>query len=345
MMSSPRTGASAARKANEVVLRYGPMPWLMEQEGLAAVRARRLLGLAREGDAEVVGALELELFKEQHRDGSFDGSPMKTAGVMNLLDDLRAPQCERLIGRGVSYLMSVLESQAGYERARKVRPGSLRTPCDLCGFFGPYDDRNRPDVLARGAREMNFYRRYEPLLGPRSSVRGVRRSSLDRPGPSSCYTWGLIPLCYTVEALCRAGYAKDERVRPAINALLGAQRESGGWCRELGGHPSCSVHAIRVLGSHPRLRRSRYGERAIDLIWKARQWWEKGSMRFGVIQAVAAFDLPSARTAIREGLAGVMARQRKNGTFGGPCKVERVAAVLVAARAVGGSQRCQKRGK
>jgi len=334
-MSSLRMHNSQAAKSRKLLLPYDPIPWLMEQESLAAVRARRLLGLAREGDEEAVRAFEARLRREQHRDGSFDGSPMKTAGVLNLLSDLRSKESKRLIGRGVSYLASVFESQPGYERARKAKPGSLRTPCDLCGFFGPYEDRNRPDVLAHGAREMNFYREHEPLLGPKSPVRWVRTSTLDRSGPGSCYAWGLIPLCYTVEAVCRAGHGEDERVRPAINVLLAAQRESGGWCRSLGGHPSCTVHAIRVLGSHPRLRRSRSGERAVGFIRKAREWWDNGSIRFGVIQAVAAFDLPLARAVIREELASIVSLQRKNGTFGGPCKVERVAAVLMATRALG----------
>lgn len=124
----------------------------------------------------------------------------------------------------------------------------------------------KPDVVALSAREMNFYREYEPLLGPKNPVRDVRKSSFDRVGASSCYLWGLIPLCYTIETLCRAGYSNDERIQPAINILLGVQRESGGWCRNLGGHPNCSIHAIHALGSHPELRQSTYAERAIRCI-------------------------------------------------------------------------------
>jgi hypothetical protein len=341
-MSGPRRGASGTKSRKEGLLPYDPIPWLMEQEGLAALRARRVLGLSREGDEKVVSALGDELRKEQLRDGSFEQSPINTAGVLNLASDLGIPGPEKLVASGASYLVSVLASQPGYERARSVRPGSLGTACDLCGFFGPYEDRNRPERLAHGAREMNFYREHEPLLGPKSPVRRVRTSTLDRPGPGSCYAWGLIPLSYTIEALCRAGYARDERVRPAINALLGAQRESGGWCRSLGGHPSCSVHALRALGSHPRLKRSRHGEGAVEFIRGTRQWWEKGSARFGVLQALAAFDLPVARETISEEIPGIVSLQRRNGTFGGACRVERVAAVLLATRAlVSGDNRCR----
>lgn len=327
------------------MLTYDPVPWLMAQEGLPALRARRLLGLCREGDAKAVRALERELSRVKSRDGAFEGSTMKTAGVLNLLDDLKATGSEELIAASASYLIAVLESQPGYEWARDVRPGGLRTPCDLGGFFGPYEDRNWPEVLARGAREMNFYREYEPLLGPKTAVRGVRESSLDRPGPSSCYAWGLIPLCYTIEALCRAGHAHDERLQPAINALLGAQRESGGWCRNLAGHPNCTLHAIRALGSHPQLGRGAHADRALKLIRATQRastrrlagWW-RGSNLFAAIQAIARFGTPIAGEIIRHALAALAPRQRKNGTFGGPCRVERVAAVLVAARAVGLAQ-------
>ena len=54
-----------------------------------------------------------------------------------------------------------------------------------------------------------------------------------------------------------------------------------------------------------------------------------------MLQAVAAFDLPLAGEILRDALAALEGRQRKDGTFGGPCEVERVAAVLVAVRAIG----------
>jgi len=325
------------------MLTYDPTPWLMAQNGLPAVRARRLLGLCREGDASTVHRLEHELAAEQGADGSFGGSPLRTAGVLNLLDDLRATCAQELIAQGALYLLTALQSQPGYERAKSVQAGSLTTPCDLCGFFGPYEDRNAPETMAQGAREMNAYRQYEPLSGPRSPVRKERRSSRDRAGPGSCYAWGLIPLSYSVETLCRAGYARDERLQPAINALLGAQRESGGWCRNLGGHANCSVHATRALGAHPELRRSEHAQRALSF-WRAVQlgergatlsrWWA-GSNLFAALQAIATFDLPLAPKILRDALAGVASRQRKNGTFGMPCQVERVAAALVAIGALG----------
>ena len=324
------------------MLCYDPVPWLMAQEGPSAVRARRLLGLCREGDAEAVCALERTLAREQLADGSFEQSPMKTAGVLNLLDDLRTSSCSELLAAGVSYLTSILVSQPGYSAARDVRPGSLRRSCDLCGFFGPYEDRSRPEVLALGAREMNFYRQYEPLLGPRSPVRGARRSSLDRPGPASCYAWGLVPLSYVLEALCRTGGPDHERRQPAINALLGAQRESGGWCRNLAGAPNCTIHPIRALGSHADLRGGEHAERALRFMragqrgaldGTAARWW-RGSNLFAAMQAVAAFDSPIAREIMHDGLSVLTERQQKNGSFGGPHRIERVAAVLVAAKAL-----------
>ena len=172
------------------------------------------------------------------------------------------------------------------------------------------------------------------------------RSSLDRAGPSSCYAWGLIPLAYTVEALCRAGYAQDGRLQPALNALLGAQRESGGWCRNLAGSPACTLHTIRALGSHHGLRHSEGAERALAFMraaqrgalgGTAKRWW-RGSNVFAALQAVAAFDSPIAREIIRDALEALVPRQRKNGTFGRPCRVERVTAVLVAVRAVESAQ-------
>ncbi len=320
-------------------LTYDPIPWLMAQNGLVAARARRRLGLHREDDEETVKSVELRLSKAQLPDGSFEHSLIKTAGVLNLLDDLKSFSSRTLIEKASLYLLSVLEVQPGYERARSVTPGGLKTTCDLCGFFGPYEDRNRPEVLVVGAREMNFYREFEPLLGPKSIVRASPRSNLDRPGPSSCYSWGLIPLCYTIEALCRAGLAFDPKLEPAINVMLGAQRESGGWCRGLKGHPNCTIHAIRALVSHPQLRFGAYAEKAFRFMRMTQQaskdkrarWW-RGSNVFAAIQAIATSpsDSPVQREIIRSAMLCLARRQQKNGTWGGPCRIERVAAVLYA---------------
>jgi hypothetical protein len=320
------------------MLPYDPIPWLMAQDGLPAVRARRLLGLHREHDETFVRELEQRLAAQQGPEGSMSDSPIRTAGTLNLLDDLGATRSRETIQKAAGYLMALLASQPGYARAGNVRPASLTTPCDLCGFFGPYEARNEPARMAHGADEMNAFREYEPLTGPQSPVRRERRSSRDRAGPSSCYAWGLIPLSYTIEALCRAGYARDERLQPALNALLGAQRESGGWCRNLGGHTGCSIYAIRTLGAHPKLRKSPHAERAL-VFWRAtlrgergsdlQRWW-RGANLFAALQAAAAFDLPLAREIIQEALAAIAPRQRKNGTFGTPHRIERVAAVLMA---------------
>ena len=43
------------------------------------------------------------------------------------------------------------------------------------------------------------------------AVRAVRKSTLDRVGPGSCYAWGLIPPCSAIEAVCRASHADDDR--------------------------------------------------------------------------------------------------------------------------------------
>jgi hypothetical protein len=303
-----------------MMLAYDPVPWLMKQEGLSAVRARRWLGLDRAGDAEAARDWARQVLVDETVAG-----PMKSAGVLSTLADLRmldVPVAFVVADR----LFEVLQSQPGYESAREIVPGSLRTPCDLGGFFGPYEARKRPEVMAFGAQEMNDYRQYEPLMGPRSPVRPVPRSSLDRAGPSSCYSWGLIPLSTMVEVLCKAGYAGDDRLQPAIKALLGAQRKSGGWCRNLGGHPNCSLHAIRALGAHPMLRQSEYAVRALRLLLERGQRLN----RFALLQTVASFDLPASRELICNLLGQIAPRQRKNGSFGTPHPVERVAAVLMA---------------
>jgi hypothetical protein len=309
-----------------------PRPWLMAQQGLIAVRARRRLGIERDGDTETIHTLERRLLGEQQADGSFAHSPIKTAGVLNLIDDLQTAGSGPVVAAAASYLFAVLAAQPGYGRAGTVAPGSLQSPCDLCGFFGPYESRDRPDVLAWGTREMNYYREYEPLLGPKSPVRSERRSSRDRVGPGSCYAWGLIPLSYLTETLCRAGYARDERLHPAVSALLGAQRRSGGWCRNLGGHPNCTLHAVRALGAHPELRQGPYTERAIAFVHGCMPHARLNP--FALLHVVAPFDLPAAREIARDTLAAVAPRQRANGTFGGPNPVERVAAVLAAVDAL-----------
>lgn len=310
-------------------MKVDPLPWLVSQQGVSAVRGRRMLGLYCEGDVKVVLALERDLLEEQQTDGSFEHSLLKTAGVLNMLDDLGAGQStEALVAASVSYLFSVLAAQPGYDESNAITPGSLQSPCDLGGFFGPYEARNQIDVMAQGAREMNHYRAYEPLLGPKSLVRGERRSSLDRAGPVSCYAWGLIPLSYVIETLCRAGCAQDGRLQPAINALLGAQRQSGGWCRNLGGHPNCTMHGLRALGAHPLLRSSEYAMRALKLVYENHARLN----RFAVLQVAAMFDQAIAHDIVREVLGDLAPGQRKNGTFGSPNRVERVTAVLVAER-------------
>ncbi len=313
-----------------MVLRYDPLPWLTTQDDPRAARARLSLGLKRDGDLEWANVVASDLASEQLDDGSFDHSPLRTAGILNLLSDIRAKNSKGLMQRAAHYLFEVLESQPGYERAGKVKPGSLSSACDLCGFFGPYEDKNLPEAMVRGAREMNFYREYEPLLGPKSPVRDTPRSSFDRPGPGSCYAWGLVPLSYIIEGLCRAGHGRDAGIKPALNALLGVQRASGGWCRNLRGHPSCSLHALRALGAHPRLKKSDHAERALAFLQGQRQ----GGNRFAMIHAVSAFNSPTARSLLAEMLQDVAGRQRKNGTFGTPCRIERVAAVLAASRVV-----------
>jgi len=343
---SKRSQPCCAAKADDgspvsSLLPYDPVPWLMVQNGLAAVRARRFRGLHRDDDEETVKSIELEFCKSQLPNGSFDQSLLKTAGVLNLLADLKPFSSKTVIQKAASYLLSILEAQPGYDRAKSVKPSSLETPCDLCGFFGSYEDRNFPEVLALGAKEMNFYREFEPLLGPKSAVRAVRRSSLDRPGPSSCYSWGLIPLCYTIEALCRSGYAEDPKLKPAINVLLGAQRKSGGWCRNLAGHPNCTIQAIRALASHRQLKQGAHAEKALGFMHMTRfssgdsrnRWW-RGSNVFAAVQAIAAWDTSLAREIILSVLSDLAKRQQKNGTWGGLCKIERVAAVLYAARRI-----------
>jgi len=47
-----------------------------------------------------------------------------------------------------------------------------------------------------------------------------------------------------IKALCRSGYAEDEEIKPAVNSLLGAQRQTEGWRRNLSGHPIYST-AVR----------------------------------------------------------------------------------------------------
>ena len=61
---------------------------------------------------------------------------------------------------------------------------------------------------------------------------------------------------------------------------------------------------------------------------------EQGAGGFAAIQACAAFDLPAAREIVRDALAALATKPRRNGTFGTPCQVERVAAALCGLRAL-----------
>jgi hypothetical protein len=119
-----------------------------------------------------------------------------------------------------------------------------------------------------------------------------------------------------------------------VAALLGAQRASGGWCRNLGGHPNCTLHAVRALGAHPALRSSTYAARALTFLRSTQSTWATGVRLFAGLDAVAAFDLPEARNLLHDLLAKVAPHQRRDGTFGTPHGVERAAAVVAALRAL-----------
>ena len=93
-------------------LRHDPLPWLMAQEGIPAIRARRLLRLDNEGDCEAVSALETALAAQQVSDGSFGESPMRTAGLLNLLDDLDGECSAGVVAKGADHLFSVLGRHA-----------------------------------------------------------------------------------------------------------------------------------------------------------------------------------------------------------------------------------------
>lgn len=312
------------------MLEHDPIPWLEQQEGEDAVRARFSLGMENDRDDEIRRSIVERLTDSQLPDGSFDHSPMKTAGTLCLLGDLRL-RSVGVVSEAAEFLFNVFQSQPGYSRTIQVQPGALAKPCDLGGFFGPYEARNEPDALTYGAREMNFLREYEPILGPKSPVRAQRRSSRDRVGAGSCYAWGLAPLCYIIEALSCTGFHADHRLEPALSVLLGAQRESGGWCRNLAGHAKCTLYSLRAIGSHPELRVSTHAERALGFMHES---WKQASL-FPSLQAVARFDSTAAHVLLEKMISEAARKQRKSGTFGRPCQIERVTAVLAAQQSLG----------
>jgi len=317
------------------MLKHDPTPWLLAEKGEAAVRARRSLGLERQGDDEAVRRIVQRMAQSQLADGSFTHSPMKTAGVVCLLTDLATESSATVLSQAGEFLLGVLQSQPGYGKAKSLRPGGLTEPCDLGGFFGEATAL----TPAQGAREANFYREFEPLLGPKSPVRWRRRSSFDRVGPPSCHSWGLVPLCYVIEALCRGGFHSDPRLKPAVKAMLAAQRSSGGWCRNLGGGVECTLPALRAFGVHPKLRRESCAEAGLRFMRvsqsstdsRSQSRW-RGCNLFAALHAAARFDSPVAKEIIVSGLSVVAQQQRRNGTFGTPCPIERVAAVVAASR-------------
>ena len=119
------------------MLPHDPTPWLMAQEGLGALRVRRMLALEREGDEPAARVLVNELSIAESREGLFADSPMKTAGLLNLLDDLRVGGTEELVAAGASYLVRVLESQPGYVRARGVAPAACAPLATWPAFSAP----------------------------------------------------------------------------------------------------------------------------------------------------------------------------------------------------------------
>lgn len=314
------------------MLCYNPVPWLVQRDDRPALLARRRLDLFRQDDASAARAWCQEMIGEQCEDGSWCGSLLATAGAVKRLCELRVPQGQPAQRRGCAYLIDQLLHQPG-GATRSM--GRLTTPCDLGGFFGPYDQRGDPQRIAQGAVEMNHYRVFEPLRGPQQPVRHMARSSRDRPGPSSCYAWGLIPLCYTLEALALAGLALDPRLRPAWSALLASQRQSGGWCRNLGGHPNCSLHALGAISAHPSLYQGETAQRLVAFMTRSRgretSWW-RGTHLFAVLEVFARLDMLVAQALANAILVDLAPRQRRDGSFGGPHAVERVAVAIAAQR-------------
>ena len=135
------------------MLQYDPIPWLLAQDGLPALRARRRLHVKGPDDDEAARDVLREYARAQGADGSFDRSLLKTAGVVNLLVDLGLDDARSTLDAAAAHLLDMLIWQPGYERAADVAPGSLTMPFDLCGFFGPYDLRNEPAAVKYCTRE------------------------------------------------------------------------------------------------------------------------------------------------------------------------------------------------
>jgi hypothetical protein len=281
------------------------------------------------GDQDAAVALAERLTLDQRSDGSVGGSPLRTAGTVLCLVDLDVPA--GAVEEAAGFLLDLLEAQPGYARAVSVAPGELTQPCDLCGFFETYACRTDPAARRVGSAEMNALREIDPLIGPRAPVKAAATSARARVGPGSCYSWGLIPLAYITEALCRSGHADDPRLTPALNVLLGAQRRSGGWCRNPGGHPKCTLYAVRALAAHPDLRTGPQAEAALRCVAR----FPIRTFRFAYLDALARFEHPAAHSAMQHILSAVTRQQRPDGSFSGPCRVERAAAALLASRALG----------
>ena len=78
------------------MLRYDPVPWLVNQEGLPALRARRLLALCRPGDgfdlplaSEIIRSTPAGLVARHQRNGAF-GAPCSGERVAAVLLAVRA---------------------------------------------------------------------------------------------------------------------------------------------------------------------------------------------------------------------------------------------------------------
>ena len=147
------------------MLTYDPTPWLMAQEGLPALRARRRLGLNRKGDAVAVRELEDSLAAEQRADGSFAGSPMRTAGTLNLLDDLRATDSQAIIARGGHYLpvppSSPLKIQpAEFGHVVGIQPHPAVADINTIGAGLPMDVGD-----TQGVEQMGFGKGHGPHFG------------------------------------------------------------------------------------------------------------------------------------------------------------------------------------
>ncbi len=293
-MSSSRDPAEAIER---LAAYFAPL------ESRQGILARRLLGSARPGDAELTLRLARRLASQVGPEGSVAGGLAFTAFRLIELIDLGCDEETPAVPRLVRWLAGQQDAPGCYSEGC-APPRHEKGACEhfLSGFLspGPVEVRVAPVTIPNGK-----VFRAEPAARFALSCIGLRALLLTPARTYSGVKRHLTSLARLKEAWQGwNGYFPPDLVLTALTAL--ASRGSS--------ERAASAAGVRLLIEH----------QAADGGWPETD-------RFVALEALETAGTPEAREAVRRSIPGLIARQRVDGSFGPVAQQERC---LIALRAL-----------